>query len=210
LTTVVAARRPPNAVIALALIFAGLFAAGAGLGAIAGAPVLPGLGLAHSEPGGPAAKPIARSTPTKISIPAIGVSAPVDTVGLAANGAIGVPPVSDNNLVGWYSGGPAPGQLGPAVIVGHVDGPSGKAVFYRLGQLKPGEKVHLDLANHHVALFTIYSVEYYPKGKFPGDRVYGDMSRPGLRLITCGGDYLGGSVGYADNIVVYASMTLRG
>ena len=203
-------RRPPNALIVLALIFGGLFAAGAGLGALAGAPVLPGLGLTHSEPGGPAAKPIARSTPTKISIPAIGVSAPVDKVGLAPDGAIGVPPLSDNNLVGWYSGGPAPGQLGPAVIVGHVDGPSGKSVFYRLGQLKPGEKVRLDLANHHVALFTIYSVEYYPKGKFPGDRVYGDMSRPGLRLITCGGSYLGGSAGYADNIVVYASMTLRG
>ncbi|HZD97884.1 MAG TPA: class F sortase, partial [Micromonosporaceae bacterium] len=199
-----------HGLIAMVLIFAGLFAAGAGLGALAGVPSLPGLGLAHSEPGGVDAKPIARSTPTKISIPAINVSAPVAEVGLAPDGAIGVPPLSNNNLVGWYSGGPAPGQLGPAVIVGHVDGPSGKSVFYRLGQLKPGEKVHFDLANHHVALFTIYSVEYYPKGKFPGGRVYGDMSRPGLRLITCGGNYLGGSVGYADNIVVYASMTLRG
>jgi hypothetical protein len=204
------ARRRPNGLIAVGLVIIGLFAIGAGLGALAGAPVLPGLGLAHSEPGGAGVTPIARSSPVKISIPAINVSAPVARVGLAPNGAIGVPPLSDNNLAGWYSGGPAPGQLGPAVIVGHVDGPSGKSVFYRLGQLKPGEKVNLSLANHHVALFTIYSVEYYPKGKLPGDRVYGDMSRPGLRLITCGGNFIGGTVGYADNIVVYATMTLRG
>jgi hypothetical protein len=210
LMAVVVKRRPPNGLIAMALVIAGLFAVGAGLGALAGAPVLPGLGLAHSDPGDPGVPPIARSTPLKISIPAINVSAPVTRVGLAPNGAIGVPPLSNNNLAGWYSGGPSPGQLGPAVIVGHVDGPNGASVFYRLGQLKPGEKVNLDLANHHVALFKIYSVEYYPKGKFPSDRVYGDTSRPGLRLITCGGSFVGGSLGYSDNIVVYATMTLRG
>jgi hypothetical protein len=204
------ARERPTGLIGFALILAGLFAAGAGLGALAGVPALPGLGTSHSTPDGPAVRPIARSTPTKISIPAIDVSAPVTQVGLARNGAIGVPPVADDNLAGWYSGGPSPGQLGPAVIVGHVDGPNGESVFYHLSELKPGQKVVLDLANHHVALFNIYSVEYYPKGQFPGDRVYGDDSRPGLRLITCGGDFLGGSVGYADNIVVYASMTLRG
>jgi sortase (surface protein transpeptidase) len=153
---------------------------------------------------------MSRSTPMRISIPAIDVNAPITRVGLASNGAIGVPPLDNNNLAGWYSGGPSPGQLGPAVIVGHVDGPKGKSVFYRLGSLKPGQKVTLELANHRTALFSIYSVEYYRKGKFPGSRVYGDYSRPGLRLITCGGSFVGGSTGYEDNIVVYASLTNRG
>ena len=130
---------------------------------------------------------MARSTPTRISIPAIGVSAPIMQVGLAADGTIGTPPLADNNLAGWYAGGPSPGQLGPAVVVGHVDGPHGESVFYHLGKLKPGQTVRLDLADRRTAVFTIYSVEYYPKGQFPGDRVYGDYSRPGLRLITCGG-----------------------
>jgi len=203
-------RTSSSGAIAFVLIIAGIFAAGAGLGALAGAPPFPGHGLAHAEPDGPAAKPMSRSTPMRISIPSINVDAPITTVGLAPNGAIGVPPLDNNNLAGWYTGGPSPGQLGPAVIVGHVDGPQGKSVFYRLGSVKPGQKIVLQLANHHTALFNIYSVEYYKKGEFPGRRVYGDYSRPGLRLITCGGSFLGGSVGYQDNIVVYASLTDRG
>lgn len=188
------------------LVFIGIFGTGAGIGLFGGTPSLPGLGLAHSKPLGPAVPPMARSTPTRISIPSIGVSAPLMTVGLASDGTIGTPPLANSNLAGWFGGGPAPGQLGPAVVVGHVDGPDGESVFYHLGELKPGQTVRLDLANHHVATFTIYSVEAYPKSEFPGDRVYGDYSRPGLRLITCGGEFVGGSTGYSDNIVVYASL----
>ena len=188
------------------LVFVGIFGTGAGIGLFAGAPSLPGLGMAHTKPLGPAVPPMARSTPTRISIPAIGISAPLMTVGLADDGTIATPPLANSNLAGWFGGGPAPGQLGPAVVVGHVDGPHGESIFYHLGQLKPGQTVRLDLANHHVATFTIYSVESYPKGKFPGDRVYGDYTRPGLRLITCGGEFVGGATGYADNVVVYASL----
>jgi hypothetical protein len=191
------------------LVFFGLFGVGAGLGLFVGAPALPGLSAAHTAPTGPAATAMGRSTPTRILIPSIGVSAPIMTVGLASDGTIGTPPLDDNNLAAWYSGGPSPGEMGPAIIVGHVDGPRGESVFYHLGKLKPGETVQLNLADHKIATFSIYSVEYYPKGKFPGDRVYGDYSRPGLRIITCGGAFLGGSTGYADNIVVYATLKVR-
>src|SRR5262249_10839009 len=121
-------------------------------------------------------------------------------------GSIGTPPLSNPNLAGWYRGGPSPGQLGPAVVVGHVDGPHGESVFYKLAQLKPGQTVYVTLADRHVAMFSIYSVEAYPKNAFPIDRVYHDYSRPGLRLITCGGAFLGGPTGYADNVIVYASL----
>ncbi|HKD98783.1 MAG TPA: class F sortase [Micromonosporaceae bacterium] len=200
----------PYWVIGAALVFVGLFGAGAGLGQLTGTPSLPGFGSAHDEPSGPSAGAMARSAPTTISIPSIGVQAPVMQVGLASNGAVATPPLDQANLAGWFSGGPAPGEMGPAVVVGHVDGPHGASVFYKLGSVHPGAQVRMELANHRTAMFTVYSVEYYPKGKFPGNKVYGDYSRPGLRLITCGGPYLGGSVGYADNVVVYASLTKRG
>jgi hypothetical protein len=56
-------------------------------------------------------------------------------------------------------------------------------------------------------VFTVESVEWFDKARLPADRVYGDFSRPALRLITCGGPWVGGSRGYADNIVVFASLT---
>lgn len=203
-------RRLPARLIGAVFVMIGLFAVGAGLGQLTGAPALPSFGLAHSDAAGPAAHGLARSTPTKIRIQSIKVSAPIMSVGLTGDGTVSPPPLADRNLAGWYSGGPSPGQLGPAVIVGHVDGPRGESVFYRLGKLRPGDKIQVYLANHRVAMFSVYSVEVYPKGKFPGDRVYGDYSRPGLRLITCGGKYVGGSAGYADNIVVFASLIYRG
>jgi len=192
------------------LAFAGIFGAGAGIGLLAGAPALPSLDATHLQATGPKAAAMTRSTPTRIRIPAIRVSAPMMAVGLATDGTIGTPPLADANLAAWYSGGPAPGENGPAIVVGHVDGPKGESVFYNLGRVKPGDKIELQLADGKVALFTAYSVESYPKGKFPGDRIFGDYSRPGLRLITCGGKFVGGSTGYADNVVVYATLTSRG
>jgi hypothetical protein len=203
-------RRCSPALIAAALILAGLFGVGAGLGQLSGVPGLPSFGLAHSNPTTPAARAMARSTPTKISIPTIGVYAPITSVGVAADGSIATPPLDDNNLAGWYRPGPSPGQNGPAIIVGHVDGPRGESVFYQLSKLKPGAKVQVNLANHRIALFSVYSVEHYPKGKLPSTKVYGDYTRPALRLITCGGRYMGGSEGYEDNVVVYASLLARG
>jgi hypothetical protein len=197
-------------VLSALLVLVGIFGVGAGLGLVVGAPAMPSLSLAHAKPTGPAVAAMARSTPKRISIPSIGVSAPIIPVGLAGDGTIGTPPLSNANLAGWYDGGPAPGQMGPAVVVGHVDGPHGESVFYKLGKLKPGQIVQLNLADRRVAVFSIYSVEAYPKGRFPGDRIYGDYSRPGLRLITCGGRFIGGSTGYADNVVVYATLQFRG
>lgn len=205
--------RPTGAlggIVGALLVLCGIFGAGAGLGLVVGAPALPNLGFAHANPSGPAADAMPRSTPTRISIPSIGVSAPIMPVDLASDGTIGTPPLSDSNLAGWYEGGPAPGQNGPAIVVGHVDGPHGESIFYNLGKLKPGGTVQLTLANHRIAIFSIYSVESYPKGKFPGDRIYGDYTRPGLRLITCGGQFVGGATGYADNVVVYAALQRRG
>ena len=57
-----------------------------------------------------------------------------------------------------------------------------------------------------MAVFEVNSVEKFDKGRLPVDEVYGDFSRPSLRLITCGGQWVGGETGYADNVVVFASL----
>jgi hypothetical protein len=146
------------------------------------------------------------SRPTGIAIGAIGLDAPVHDVGIGPDGTIGVPDAGRAQEAGWYDQGPTPGQYGPAVIVGHVDTQTGPAVFHELKSLRPGDRIDVRRADGSVAIFEVDSVHRYDKEQLPVDEVFGDFSRPRLRLITCGGRWVGGQTGYADNVVVYASL----
>ncbi|KAB1934386.1 class F sortase [Micromonospora sp. ALFpr18c] len=146
------------------------------------------------------------SRPTSLAIGEIDLQAPVHDVGIAADGTIAVPDATRAQEAGWYDQGPTPGQYGPAVIVGHVDTTSGPAVFHQLRELRNGDQIEVTRTDHSVAVFEVDSVERFDKGRLPVDEVYGDFSRPSLRLITCGGRWVGGETGYSDNVVVFASL----
>ncbi|MGC4839243.1 class F sortase [Micromonospora vinacea] len=146
------------------------------------------------------------SQPTSLAIEKIDVRAPVHDVGIAPDGTIAVPDAARAQEAGWYDQGPTPGQYGPAVIVGHVDTTSGPAVFHKLRELRSGDEIEVTRTDRRVAVFEVNSVEKFDKGRLPVDEVYGDFSRPSLRLITCGGQWVGGETGYADNVVVFASL----
>ncbi len=154
----------------------------------------------------PRARPLARSVPVSIRIPGIGVSAPVMRVGLAADGTVQVPPLDQHNLTGWYQDGPAPGQRGPAVILGHVDSTVGISVFYYLKDLQAGDKVYVTLADGKVAAFAVDGLQKVAKDAFPTASVYGKAGYPSLRLITCGGPFDKTTGHYADNVIVYAHL----
>ena len=164
--------------------------------------------VAAADPGpspgatGRAQQPLGRSVPVRLTIPAIGVDTDLLAVGLAADGTVEVPPL-ESPLAAWYEYSPTPGELGPAVLLGHVDSArSGPSVFYDLAALEPGDAVTVDRADGSVVAFAVERVERYPKAAFPTADVYGDLPYPGLRLITCGGGFSDGH--YLDNVVVYA------
>lgn len=146
------------------------------------------------------------SRPIRIEIPSVEVKAPVHEVGMADDGSIAVPPIAEHDEVGWYDRGPTPGEFGPAILVGHTDTPDGESVFHPLPKLKPGARIEVTRKDRSVAIFEVNSIERFGKSKTPADRVYGDYSRPSLRLITCGGRWVGGSIGYQDNVIVFASL----
>ncbi|WP_435820951.1 class F sortase [Micromonospora musae] len=146
------------------------------------------------------------SRPAELSINTIDVRAPVHSVGIAEDGSIGVPDAGRAQEAGWYDQGPTPGQYGPAVIVGHVDTTSGPAVFHDLKQLRAGDRVEVTREDGTVAVFEVNSVQRFDKNELPVEEVFRDFSRPNLRLITCGGRWVGGATGYADNVVVFASL----
>ncbi|MFI0449998.1 class F sortase [Actinomadura sp. 6N118] len=158
--------------------------------------------------GAPSKTPAARSPqPVRIVIDKIGVTAPVGPVGLRRDGAVQVPPLSRVNEVGWYRHGPAPGERGPAVLLGHVDsGRGGPGVFYRLGRLRPGDAVRVVRTDGRALRFRVTSVEDVPKDRFPTARVYGDLDHAGLRLITCGGSFDRASRSYTRNVIAWARL----
>ena len=146
----------------------------------------------------------AAAAPTALTIPRLGVRArTIESLGLAPNGEIQVPRDADNP--GWYTRGPAPGQFGPAVIAGHLDDEAGPAVFYRLSELRAGDRVRVTPRQGPVTVFVVDRVVSFDKRAFPTKAVYGPTRRPELRLITCGGRY-DADEGYVRNTVVFAHL----
>ncbi len=153
-----------------------------------------------------AAPGLASSVPVTVRIPAIGVTAHVISVGLDADGAVAAPPLSAPMLAGWYDRGAAPGQTGAAVIVGHVDSAaSGPAVFYRLGELLPGDLVYVTRKDNRTVVFEVTSVAMYAETDFPAVQVFGRTPNPTLRLITCGGEFDAQTHHYLDRTIAFAS-----
>jgi sortase (surface protein transpeptidase) len=160
------------------------------------------------QPAGERSTP-SRALPTGIAIPAIGVHATFVDLGLNVDGSLQVP--ADVTHVGWYDLGPAPGQIGPAVVVGHVDSAkAGPGVFFELGALKAGDAVSVTRADATTVRFTVYAVREYAKSDFPTLTVYGNTPDPQLRLITCGGRFDRTTGHYLSNVVVFARQQPAG
>src|SRR5450631_199652 len=131
--------------------------------------------------------PVVRSVPVSLRIPAIGVSVPLISLGLNLDGTVQVP--TDYQQAGWFQLGPTPGQVGSAVILGHVDSRTGPAVFFQIRSLTPGNEVDVSLADGMTAHFAVTSVQMYSKQQFPAQRVYGSSGFSTLQLVTCGGAF---------------------
>ncbi|MFC7548846.1 class F sortase [Plantactinospora sp. GCM10030261] len=198
-------RLGPRRPMAVVLVLVGIVLAIVGYQQVTGTSLLAGL---YPEPGEPPRRfpMLAASEPTRIAARSIDLDAPLTSVGLAPDGTIAAPPDDQPQVAGWYDQSPTPGQYGPSVLVGHVDTRTGPAVFHQLGRLRTGDRVEIGRVDGTVAIFQVTSTKRYDKERFPADQVFGDFDRPGLRLITCGGRWVGGQVGYADNVVVYATL----
>ena len=147
----------------------------------------------------------ARSVPTRLDIPAIGVHTTLLRLGLNPDHTVEVPPLHADSPAGWYENSVTPGEKGAAAILGHVDtAREGPAVFYRLGTLKPGDHITVRRADGSTVRFVVSRVARYPKSDFPTQEVYGPVAYPELRLLTCGGSFDRHRRSYLDNVVVFA------
>ncbi len=141
--------------------------------------------------------------PARVSIPKIGADSSLVQVGLKADGSMEIPPADQPMQAAWYKQSPIPGNKGPAIIVGHVDGNSQPGIFFRLKELAAGDKVTVTGADGGTTSFVVTRTQQVNKDQVP-DEVYNATAGSELRLITCGGSFDQQAGSYRDNIIVYA------
>jgi hypothetical protein len=158
---------------------------------------------------GPGAKgpSLHQSLPVAVTIPTIGVQSRLLHLGRNKDGAMEVPDLTTSaREAAWYRYSVTPGQIGTAVIEGHVDSYQGPAVFFRLGALRPGNRINVTLADGITAVFRVTGVREYAKDKYPANTIYAPANYAALRLITCGGDFDAATGRYLSSVVVFASL----
>ena len=142
--------------------------------------------------------------PDQLSIPAINVDAKVEHVGQLPNGQMDVP--KDDRNVGWYQLGAKPGEIGNAVLAGHVDNKTGPSVFFHLDDLEHGDMVTVTDENGRAYDFEVQKVESYPRNQAPLEKVFGTSSKSGLNLITCTGTFDRDAGTHEERMVVYTTL----
>lgn len=151
-------------------------------------------------------KPYDKLRPTEIRIPKINADSSLIAVAVDKDGQIAVPSVSQPMQAAWYRFSPVPGDVGPAIILGHIDGNHQPGIFYHLNDLNPGDEVIVSRSDGKDVKFVVDHKIEVPKNQFPAEAIYGNTDKPQLRLITCGGVFDHAAHSYVDNIVVYANL----
>ncbi|NWJ96551.1 MAG: class F sortase [Chloroflexi bacterium] len=145
--------------------------------------------------------------PRKIKIPAINVDTFVEKVGVTRDGNMDVPQNIWN--VGWFGeGGYKPGSPGNAVIAGHLDAPSTRAVFWDLDKLKRGDKIILSDLTGRSLTFEVTNSHIYPYNAAPLMAIFGPSPEPHLNLITCGGIFDPTTYNYNKRLVVFSRLSI--
>jgi hypothetical protein len=145
----------------------------------------------------------AAGIPLRLAIPAIGVDAAIEAVGVDSTNTMETP--EDPWSTGWYSLGARPGQIGNAVIAGHVDYAGiGPVVFWRLSSVTPGMEIWVTADDGARWRFVVQSVESFLVDQFPGERVFGPTKDTYINLISCVGDFDRATASYNKRIVVFA------
>jgi sortase (surface protein transpeptidase) len=143
--------------------------------------------------------------PVRIQIPAISLNSPLMELAVNSTDQPSAPPSYWEP--GWYPASPAPGEVGPAIIAGHLDTYTGPAIFWRLSQVQVGDSILISRADGTTITFIVYKVQAVSQQDFPSQEVYGPTPFPELRLLTCAGTWNSAIGKYSQNLVVFARLS---
>lgn len=204
-------RRPRGAALAapavlVLAVLAGCSSGPSGSPATPSAPPATTASAVHADAPSPGATAVEKAAPpVSLSIASVGISTSLMSLGLNPDGSVEVPPADKGMTAGWYSGGPVPGAVGPAVLIGHNDTRYGRAVFHDLRKIAKGADITVTDSRGKAMHFTVTATESVSKKSFPTAKVYGPTSARALRLITCDGDF--DANGHpVNNLIVFATL----
>ncbi len=148
----------------------------------------------------PAPQPLdSQAPPVRVAVPSVGIHASIVPTGAEANEIV-VPPVA---RVGWFDGGPRPGEPGRTILIAHIDSLDGPAAFTGLPDVAEGASVTVVSADGTRSRYRMSRTLEVPKLDFPADRVYAPTAGSTLVLITCTGAF-DPDRGYEDNFIAFA------
>lgn len=140
--------------------------------------------------------------PTLIQIPVINFMAGIEEVGLKSDGSMDLPVLSIDT--GWYNLGPRPGEIGSAVINGHLNTENGDlGVFANLNKLKSGDKVSVQDDKGLMINFVVREIKIYKYNADASDIFISNDGKSHLNLITCTGYWNSRKKTYSSRLVVF-------
>ncbi len=155
----------------------------------------------------PVASPAVDAIPVSVDIPTLGVHAThLMPLGVNKNGSMQTPPVDQPMTLGWYTRGahactPGPNEV-PFALAGHINGSGHKpGILTDLKNLKTGAAVTIGLSNGSSCTYRIKQLAQVRKTAFPTNTIWGRTPAAELRIVSCGGAYIGPPLYYEDNLV---------
>lgn len=178
-------------------------------------PDTPAAGATSSTAPIPAASSGNRGLPVRVDVPTIGVhTTNLLVTGLNPDKSPSTPPVNKPQVLGVYGYGSPPCSSGsamtvPFVLIGHIDGAGQQGVFVDLKNIRAGDTVTVKLDSGSSCTYRIDKLASFKKRDLaPGTdsaaaakEIWGPVSQGSIRLISCGGKFVGAPLFYEDNLV---------
>ncbi len=143
--------------------------------------------------------------PLTLRVPKLGIDTTIQQTGLNAKGNMGVP--TNYTDVAWYRHGTVPGQIGSAVVDGHVDNGLGLAgVFKNLQKLTKGDDIYVVTKKGRELHFVVEEAVTYPYKAVPLEKLFTRKDDARLNLITCGGTWVKAEKTYDERVVIYTRL----
>lgn len=139
--------------------------------------------------------------PLRLQIPKLKVDANISYMGLTKDGDMDVPPDLIN--VGWYKYGTKPGDIGSAVIAGHLKGMKDLGVFTDLDTLQLGDTINVRNDRNEIVTFVVRKTHTYAQDERPAE-IFTNNGSAYLNLITCSGVWSNSQQRYSHRLVVFA------